>query len=70
MRFGRQYVFELHLDEGLDGLLINMDMAPYFSVLVFGGKPVSLDEIDSGSGDAISSVITCESDSSVTPMYI
>ncbi len=53
MRFGRQYVFELNLDEGLDGLLVNMDISPYFSALVFGGKPVSLDEIDGGNGDAI-----------------
>ncbi|PLX83808.1 MAG: hypothetical protein C0617_10260 [Desulfuromonas sp.] len=53
LRLGRQYVFEGVADEAIDGLRLDGDLTPYFSVSAYGGQPVALDSENGRSGDSI-----------------
>jgi len=52
IRLGRQYVFEMALDESVDGLLVNVDVSPYVSIMAYGGLPTYLEDTGGSSGDA------------------
>jgi hypothetical protein len=51
VRVGRQYIFGVDSDSSLDGILVNTDIAPWFSFSVFGGQPVSLRSENGRGGD-------------------
>ena len=53
VRVGRQYVFGVDPDSSVDGILVNTDISPQFSISAFGGQPSSLRSENGRSGDLI-----------------
>lgn len=51
LKLGRQYVFAGVANESVDGLRIQTDLTPYFTLSAYGGQPVALDSTDGRSGD-------------------
>lgn len=51
VRAGRQYIFGVDSDSSIDGILVNTDISPQFSVSAFGGQPSSLRSKDGRGGD-------------------
>ena len=52
-RLGRQYIFSGVSNETVDGLRFSSDVSPYFTLDLYGGQPVTLEEVDGRSGDRI-----------------
>jgi len=51
VRVGRQYIFGFDSDSSLDGILVNTDISPQFSISAFGGQPSSLRSENGRGGD-------------------
>jgi hypothetical protein len=51
VRVGRQYIFGFDSDSSLDGILVNTDISPQFSISAFGGQPSSLRSENGRTGD-------------------
>lgn len=52
-RLGRQHVFTGTSNESLDGVRLASDLSPYFSVDLYGGLPVSVEEEQGRDGDRL-----------------
>ena len=51
VRVGRQYIFGVDSDSSVDGILVNTDISPWFSISAFGGQPSSLRSKNGRGGD-------------------
>ena len=51
VRVGRQYIFGFDSDSSVDGILVNTDISPQFSISAFGGQPSSLRSENGRGGD-------------------
>lgn len=51
VRVGRQYIFGVDSDSSIDGILLNTDISPWFSLSAFGGQPSSLRSKNGRGGD-------------------
>ena len=51
VRVGRQYIFGFDSDSSVDGILVNTDISPGFSISAFGGQPSSLRSENGRGGD-------------------
>ncbi len=51
VRVGRQYIFGMDSDSSIDGILVNTDFSPQFSISAFGGQPSSLRSENGRGGD-------------------
>jgi hypothetical protein len=51
VRVGRQYIFGIDSDSSIDGILVNTNISPQFSISAFGGQPSSLRSESGRGGD-------------------
>jgi len=51
VRVGRQYILGIDSDSSIDGILVNTDISPQFSISAFGGQPSSLRSENGRGGD-------------------